>query len=721
MATDYSKLRLRSGGFAQEGDGPGRAAKPGGEDPQVAGNSPGEEAVAKALGEPPAPPVEGGGYSPAGRGGAPEAFLKPAGSSRGEGGGDAPPAAVSPAGRGTVSPGAPSLRRPLLRKPLSGWVGGQGSKPGEAGPGEAGAGSLGEPGEGKQPVSGLQEAPAPVGGSALGGGADEPVSGGSKPLGKAPAEVRVKSFRELMEEEGAAGLVGLTPGVGGEEAVEPPGGGALERVALPEELREQVRARRAPGEVRARRRVARDGARVRKHSGRGDHGKPVGGWEASMAQAGPGEVLVDGEGRVVARGGTLREAGEFARLVEAAEGHRPVRVEEAFLASAAEASEVVLPRDREVVVYPWAVGGSVSPAGGGGAPGGGRKLALGAEEAAFFRRLRSAGHGLESGARRRAGGAQAAARRKPGRGSRGLVTLEDQEVVAFLVLFKYATARQVARLRGVSEVTAERRLRALRDRGLVTRAEVWGTKPLWFVTQEGLLMSGYDLPVVTAKTFTYTQLPHQFVVNNTAANLWGGHVNVLALDDFPGLRRVDKRGLPARGEALVAETEIQSSLARMRGLASSDVYRPKIMEELTRAFAIFFEDGGVEAGLVSPEFLRGNEWMWALYPPFMVQKKFHVPDLVVKRERTAAGPEAIAVEVEAVKSKERHKYNSTLRAYFLDKLIYKKVVWVCRTRSTMMMIEEEAKKVGLWQEGRCDIVPIVTENGEFGGGELWTL
>lgn len=297
---------------------------------------------------------------------------------------------------------------------------------------------------------------------------------------------------------------------------------------------------------------------------------------------------------------------------------------------------------------------------------------------------------------------------------------KEREVLEFLAMFRYATDRQLARMFSESQGTAYNRLKRLRQQGLVIDKKIYGNRPIWFLTDAGLIISGYDLPRVTESKLTFSMFPHQFTVNNTAANLWGANVNVLHQSDYPSKYRTNFKNENVYGESLVSELEIQSSFGKVKGFDKADVYRPQLLGNIEREFRDWKRAGGVEFG-PSPEMIYGNEYMWSLMPPFNIHLAYHVPDLVLKRERNADGtPNSIAVEIE-ISNKPSDSYEKTLRAYKSDNRLYKKVIWVCKNAGPARKLETIAKEIGLWQDGRIDIVPVITEDGVFKERDLWTI
>lgn len=314
----------------------------------------------------------------------------------------------------------------------------------------------------------------------------------------------------------------------------------------------------------------------------------------------------------------------------------------------------------------------------------------------------------------------AAGRNGMQRGKQPRFGQKEREVLEFLAMFRYATDRQLARMFSESQGTAYNRLKRLRQQGLVIDKKIYGNRPIWFLTDAGLVISGYDLPRVTESKLTFSMFPHQFTVNNTAANLWGANVNVLHQEDYPAKNRSNSRNEKVYGENLVSELEIQSSFGKVKGFDKADVYRPQLLGNIEREFRDWKRAGGVEFG-PSPEMIYGNEYMWSLMPPFSVHLAYHVPDLVIKRPRNADGsPNSIAVEIE-ISNKPADSYEKTLYAYKSDNRLYKKVIWVCKNAGPARKLETIAKEIGLWQDGRIDIVPVITEDGVFKERDLWTI
>lgn len=294
------------------------------------------------------------------------------------------------------------------------------------------------------------------------------------------------------------------------------------------------------------------------------------------------------------------------------------------------------------------------------------------------------------------------------------------QTLQFLALFRYAKPNHVAQMFGESPRTAQDRLYRMQQNGLVDSRKIYAGTSIWFLTEAGLIVSGYDMRKVTDSRLTYSMFPHQFTVNHVAANLWGGKLNVLGLADFPVKNRLDKKGQPKLGEQLTSELEILSAFSKMKLFEDATQFRPKLMDIRDREFKKWAaaED---RASVPSPEMIYGNEWLFTLFPPIGVGVAYHVPDLVVKRPRALdGGARSIAVEIE-INNKPETSYKRTLQAYADDKVIFDKVIWVCKTIGPAKKLEKVGKELGMIQSGKLKIVPIWVEGGVFKGRDLWTI
>lgn len=294
------------------------------------------------------------------------------------------------------------------------------------------------------------------------------------------------------------------------------------------------------------------------------------------------------------------------------------------------------------------------------------------------------------------------------------------QVLSFLALFRYAKPNHIAQLFGESPRTAKDRLYRMQQNGLVESRKIYAGTSIWFLTEAGLIVSGYDVRKITDSRLTYSMFPHQFTVNHVAANLWGGKLNVLGLSDFPVNNRVDMKGHPRLGEQLTSELEILSAFSKMKLFEDAAQFRPKLMDIRDTEFKkwVSSDDRG---NVPSPEMIYGNEWMYTMFPPLSVGIAYHVPDLVVKRPRSADGtPKSIAIEVE-INNKPESSYRRSLQAFADDKVIFDKVIWVCKTIGPAKKLEKIGRELGIVQSGKLKIVPIWIEGGVFKARDLWTI
>lgn len=312
------------------------------------------------------------------------------------------------------------------------------------------------------------------------------------------------------------------------------------------------------------------------------------------------------------------------------------------------------------------------------------------------------------------------------KGRRYRTTVGDTALLEYLVKFKYANTRILRWIKDEPQSKTWRKLNRLKDNGLVESKSLIGVPDLWGTTPIGTALSGYALkpglrPMPKIPTISATM-----GVNYIAACLWFNTINVLNLDDFPAHNKTialqDDGTDRVRGENLVSELEIRSSLGKeinpssttMSTLGDERLY-DVISSNVGRAVAEWEDGGRIGDG---PECSLGNEYMWVLYPTSQLTLSYHVPDLVVKRERGSNGePKSIAVEVERY-AKTNDKYDKIMLAYKLDKHLYEKVVWLTPDEKVARALHKAAENVGF---DRYSILPIITKDGVYDKQDIWLI
>lgn len=312
------------------------------------------------------------------------------------------------------------------------------------------------------------------------------------------------------------------------------------------------------------------------------------------------------------------------------------------------------------------------------------------------------------------------------KGKRYRTTLGDLAMLEFLVKFKFANTRILRWLSHESQNTTWQKIKRLENSGLVESQSIIGVPDLWGSTLTGINLAGYSLkpglnPMPKMQTISATM-----GVNYLAACLWFNTINVLDLEDFPGENRL--MGLEngefkkVRGEDLVSELEIRSSLGKEINPFSSTVQilgderlYDVISSNVRESFDVWVNGG--KQGL-SPEFIPGNEFMWVLYPMSQLTLSYHVPDLVVRRERGPNGePRSIAVELER-HTKTNPRYDKIMLSYKLDEHLYEKVIWVTPNARTARALDQAAQSVGF---KNYSIIPIITETGIYNKSDIWLI
>lgn len=312
------------------------------------------------------------------------------------------------------------------------------------------------------------------------------------------------------------------------------------------------------------------------------------------------------------------------------------------------------------------------------------------------------------------------------KGRRYRTTVGDTAVLEFLVKFKFANTRILRWLSNEPQGRTWRKLNRLRNSGLVESKSIIGIPDLWGATQSGVAIAGYALNPGLRPMPKIPTIASDMGVNYIAACLWFNSVNVLNLDDFPAHNRIialqDDGRDRVQGEMLVSELEIRSSLGKeinpssttMSTLGDERLY-DVIASNVRQAFEEW-EYGGKVGD--SPEFLLGNEYMWVLYPTSQLTLSYHVPDLIVKRDRGPNGePKSIAIEIERYK-KSNNRYDKIMLAYKLDEHLYEKVIWLTPNASVARALEKAAKSVGF---ERYAILPIITESGIYDKQDIWMI
>lgn len=301
----------------------------------------------------------------------------------------------------------------------------------------------------------------------------------------------------------------------------------------------------------------------------------------------------------------------------------------------------------------------------------------------------------------------------------------DLDIIKYLAKFKFSNVRILSRLKLEPQSKTYRRLRRLKESGLVDELEMIGMGTIWFLTRAGMALSGYDFVHFKGKMPKTSTLPPVIGANHVAACLWNNTINILCDDDFPAVNRIVSKGGRLEkvvGENLVSELEIRSSLGKeanpdfggVRGGAKNMYYA---VGEKARAIWRQWKADGCPVD--SPELEIGNEFLWILFPDSVLTRSFHIPDLVVVRDRDEDGSSNnIAIEVELnIKSKE--KYRETLMAYKLDECIYNKVIWVTNNTSIAKSLNSVAEELGLGD--KFDVVPMINESGFYKNRDIWHI
>lgn len=348
------------------------------------------------------------------------------------------------------------------------------------------------------------------------------------------------------------------------------------------------------------------------------------------------------------------------------------------------------------------------------------------------------------------------------------MTNRDQQVLDYLVRFRFATIRDVSRVAGWSEsyMKTNRRFNSYLDLGLV-RAERVPLENFRYVqaTPLGVKLSLYSfLGSENDNDVLRSNRGHQFGLSSLASHLMNHRRDADETEhDLLGLG--DDEWLKLRHEILsgashvVSEREYRSSWTRIRVSATgrspsslTDAKYRHAMENLYRKahenpddMSSELKGDTFEFFSTNPEYMGENAWLWVIYGNDVIQNdgnggirrlsvdsgmvslddkgrpvintqrgdlfstQDHCPDLVIARprDRKTGRPNSIAVELE-ITGKDIDDYFQTMCGYTsrCGRLLYKMVVWQVVNAAVGNKIRAGAVKAGA-VEGRDFIITTV--------------
>lgn len=348
------------------------------------------------------------------------------------------------------------------------------------------------------------------------------------------------------------------------------------------------------------------------------------------------------------------------------------------------------------------------------------------------------------------------------------MTKRDQQVLDYLVRFRFATIRDVSRVAGWSEsyMKTNRRFNSYLDLGLV-RAERVPLENFRYVqaTPLGVKLSLYSfLGSENDNDVLRSNRGHQFGLSSLASHLMNHRRDADETEhDLLGLG--DDEWLKLRHEILsgashvVSEREYRSSWTRIRVSATgrspsslTDAKYRHAMENLYRKahenpddMSSELKGDTFEFFSTNPEYMGENAWLWVIYGNDVIQNdgnggirrlsvdsgmvslddkgrpvintqrgdlfstQDHCPDLVIARprDRKTGRPNSIAVELE-ITGKDIDDYFQTMCGYTsrCGRLLYKMVVWQVVNAAVGNKIRAGAVKAGA-VEGRDFIITTV--------------
>lgn len=273
------------------------------------------------------------------------------------------------------------------------------------------------------------------------------------------------------------------------------------------------------------------------------------------------------------------------------------------------------------------------------------------------------------------------------------ITPRDVDMIRFLARFRYAQGVQLARYVGASRKSVDQRLVKLGKAGLIRREDITRGQGVWTPTAMGYAVADMDFSSIGTGKISPVTLGHTLGLVNLAIDLEMGYQNVLGLDDFGGLNRIDTSGNLVPGEMLVSEREIRQSMQRWKS-----VMPRKDMEEALRRGLVEWRELG-DPDIPSPELEVGNEAMFVLWAT-RAGRSDHIPDLVVTKPRKLDGsPGSIAVELE-LSTKPMNDWVRIMQTFAEDNSVYDQVHYFTHRKDVAKGLTNAAERAGLVAQER---------------------
>lgn len=309
-----------------------------------------------------------------------------------------------------------------------------------------------------------------------------------------------------------------------------------------------------------------------------------------------------------------------------------------------------------------------------------------------------------------------------------MLTYEDRDIIRFLGQFKYSVSNILKNISGESFTITNGRLEKLKTMGLVNNYAIVGVGEIWTLTNIGIDMAGFNLASVTgAKLPSPVSITSNLGVQFVASFLYNNRVNVLNLKSFPYYGKQMSEEI-IRGETLITEAQINSSINNevKNIIKEQEVYKSPYVGFFTEQVGNKKRESMIEwenmvrngYDVESPEFIKGMEYCWSIYPSrSVVGISYHNPDLVVKRPRIERKPQSIAIEVER-KQSSAEDYRNTFMAYAMDNNTFKYVVWITPFSSNANKIRQGARLANF---KNYKVLPLIDENGGVNVSDFWQL
>lgn len=277
------------------------------------------------------------------------------------------------------------------------------------------------------------------------------------------------------------------------------------------------------------------------------------------------------------------------------------------------------------------------------------------------------------------------------------ITPRDLTVIHFIAKFRYSTSRIMAKVLGVKEFTAYKRLLGLEEFGYTARHNT-GLGYIWTVNQRAisaLEMHGWDVPTRKAYRFDPNSFDHNGMKHSLA-------IQWVALQAVRGELANQRNGgrFPTniQWEQVIPE---QAMRAGRQVLGGNVALRKSKEEDLNKVWS---------GKMTWQEMFEETPAHWIITGK-SYNNLMKIPDMAISFEHSRKSDEPIsaAFEVELTR-KSPEDYRQIFKAYAQDRHTYTGVIYVTDSERTAQVVREAAQDVGFT---KLQVLPLLDDDGNI--------